>query len=119
MILMTIVLPIPDYNLTPNGRCHWRTKARLTKIHRQRAMLETMAMMGAREVAPVFSRYLLEFYWPTRAKRDDDNAAASCKAYRDGIADALRVDDHGLVMCAGPAMLHDAKNPRLLFILLP
>ena len=116
---MTIELPLPDSKLTPNGRCHWRTKARVTKVHRQRARLEMLARMGRAEVLPVFSRYLLEFYWPTRARRDDDNAAASCKAYRDGIADALRIDDHTLRMCAGPAMLHDPINPRLLFILLP
>jgi len=35
----------------------------------------------------------LDFFPPSRAKRDDDNVPASFKAGRDGVADALRCDD--------------------------
>ena len=52
-------------------------------------------------------------------RRDDDNAAASCKAYRDGIADGLRMDDHGLTQATTPIMLVDKANPRLEITLLP
>ena len=34
------------------------------------------------------------FYPPTAARHDDDNLIASVKGYRDGIADALRMDDN-------------------------
>jgi hypothetical protein len=42
---------------------------------------------------PKFTYYVLDFKFPDAHKRDDDNALAACKAYRDGIADALRMDD--------------------------
>ncbi len=35
----------------------------------------------------------IDFFPPNRARRDDDNAIAAFKAGRDGIADALKVDD--------------------------
>jgi crossover junction endodeoxyribonuclease RusA len=34
-----------------------------------------------------------EFHPKTATRPDDDNCIASCKAYRDGIADALGIDD--------------------------
>lgn len=37
---------------------------------------------------------LMTFYPPDRRRRDDDNAIGSFKSYRDGIADAIKVDDH-------------------------
>lgn len=33
------------------------------------------------------------FCYPTNARRDRDNLLAACKAYQDGIADALGIDD--------------------------
>jgi hypothetical protein len=38
-------------------------------------------------------RFTITAYPPDRHARDDDNLAASCKAYRDGIAQALGCDD--------------------------
>ncbi|WP_429215150.1 hypothetical protein [Metapseudomonas resinovorans] len=35
----------------------------------------------------------LEFLPPNRQRRDDDNLLAAFKAGRDGLADALRIDD--------------------------
>lgn len=68
---------------------------------------------------PAFTSYSLAFYFPQERNRDDDNAAASCKAYRDGIADALRIDDSTLRASAAPALLIDRTNPRLEITLLP
>jgi hypothetical protein len=81
-------------------------------MHRNRAKLVMLAALGG-QPAPEFAGYALAFYFPTKVRRDDDNAAASCKAYRDGIADALKMDDHRLPMVAGPIMGHDPANPRL------
>jgi len=39
----------------------------------------------------------LDFYPPCNRKHDDDNLTASFKAGRDGIADALGVDDNRFV----------------------
>ena len=35
----------------------------------------------------------IDLYPPDKRRRDDDNAYAACKPYRDGIADALGIDD--------------------------
>ncbi len=40
-----------------------------------------------------------DFYPPDRRKRDDDNLIRCMKPYRDGIADALGVDDHCFRTC--------------------
>ena len=117
---MTITLPLPHKRLSPNysRQGSWRGKAAQIKIHRWRAYITTKNALAS-QPAPTVSRYTLTFYFPTRARRDDDNASAACKAYRDGIADALGIDDHTLRMSAAPEMLWDKNNPRLLITLLP
>jgi crossover junction endodeoxyribonuclease RusA len=37
---------------------------------------------------------LVTFYPPDARRRDDDNMIGAFKAHRDGIADAMGVDDH-------------------------
>jgi len=115
---MTITLPIPHKALSPNAASpgRWRAKAKHIRIHRQRAKLRTLEALGG-QPAPAFTGYTLTFYHATKRNRDDDNAAASCKSYRDGIADALRMDDHKLTMSATPQMLIDPTNPRLEILL--
>jgi hypothetical protein len=70
---------------------------------------------------PTFSTYSLTFHFPTNRNRDDDNYSAACKSYRDGIADALRMDDHGLRISGAPSLLHDSTltTPFLTFTLHP
>jgi crossover junction endodeoxyribonuclease RusA len=62
---------------------------------------------------PAFTSYSLTFHYKENRNRDDDNAAASCKAYRDGIADALRIDDSTLRLAKDPTLLIDRQLPRL------
>lgn len=114
---MTITLPLPSAKLSPNARVSWRARHSLTKAHRQRAKLATLALLPGEE-RPTFTRYLVTFYFPTARRRDDDNALASCKAYRDGIADALGIDDHSLTLSSHLLTL-DRQNPRIVFRLLP
>lgn len=110
--MLTIVLPIPSRALSPNARCHWAPKSQITRMHRRRAKMATLEALNG-QPAPEVAGYVLRFFFKTRQHRDDDNAAASCKAYRDGIADALRIDDHTLRMVCSPEMRHDPENPRL------
>lgn len=65
--------------------------------------------------APVPNDYSLRYYWP-RTPRDDDNAIASCKAYMDGICEALRMDDRNIRF---RTLTHDSDKlkPRLEIIL--
>ena len=109
---ITISLPIPHKSQNPNSRIHWRPKAAQTKIHRHRAKLLTLEALHG-QAPPAVTSYSLHFHFPTRRGRDDDNAGGSFKAYRDGIADALRIDDKNLKMTTSPQMLHDKTNPRL------
>jgi len=115
---MTIVLPIPHKKLSPNGRTHWAGKSKLTKAARTRAYLGTLEALGRLylskgEPGPAFHGYTLAHFFPTAAYRDDDNADAACKAYRDGIADALGMDDRLLPKLALSTMDKDATNPRV------
>lgn len=107
---MTITLPIPSRKLSPNARVHWRVRSKLTKEARTNARFRSTGF----QIPPGgFNAYRLTFYWPDLRQRDDDNAAASCKAYRDGIADAIGVDDRTLKFHGPAKMLLDRKNPRL------
>jgi hypothetical protein len=96
----------------------WRGKARLTKLHRVRAKLRTLEAAGLRELPP-FTGYALAFYFPDARARDDDNAEAATKAYRDGIADALHMDDFNLRKAALSTFAVDRTNPRLEITLHP
>lgn len=115
---MTIVLPVPDRKLSPNGRSHWAGKSRLTKNARKLAKLLTLDALGRHYHAqglpvPAFVGYTLAHYFPTAAYRDDDNADAACKAYRDGIADALGIDDRHFPKLALSTIAKDSSNPRV------
>lgn len=89
---MKIILPWPPRELSPNARIHWAKKSKITKAYRNMARVLTMQ---AGLVAPEEGRILLvlEFVPPSRRSYDDDNLIARFKAGRDGIADALGVDD--------------------------
>lgn len=113
---MILTLPLPAKGLSPNAHTHWRNRHRLTKRARYIARILTLEALHG-QPAPALTSYRLRFYFPTRARRDDDNAAASFKSYRDGIADALGIDDTTLRMSATPELLHDPANPRLEVIL--
>lgn len=91
-----ICLPWPPKELSPNARIHWAKKAKITKAYRAAAHALTKQ---AGLVAPDDGRILLvlEFVPPDRRHRDDDGCLASFKAGRDGIADALRIDDKRFV----------------------
>jgi crossover junction endodeoxyribonuclease RusA len=93
-----IVLPWPDKGLSPNARLHWSKLAANKKQARHDAhILATMALSlkQRRDIAAREGRIdiVIRFYPPDARLRDDDNMVASFKAARDGIADALGVDD--------------------------
>jgi len=87
-----IELPWPDKALSPNGRCHWATKARATKT--AKAMASALTRIECNKRLP-WPRVGLEwtFHPKTANPVDKDNCIASCKAYQDGIAIAIGIDD--------------------------
>lgn len=97
---MRIVLPWPDKRLSPNARVHWRAKAPVKVKARADATLATYAALecGLRDVRQALSGegplpVTVTFYPPDRRHRDDDNMIGAFKSLRDGIADALGVND--------------------------
>lgn len=116
---MKITLPLPARGLSPNARYHWRAKGRLTKRARWLAKVRTAEAIAAASAPPAVSGYSLAFFYPDRRHRDDDNAQASTKAYRDGIADALGIDDHAIRLASVPTFATDPANPRLEITLHP
>ena len=96
---MKIVLPWPDRRLSPNSRAHWAVLAKVkTKARTDAAYLTYDAMQKHLATQAHFQGegklpFRVTFYPPDKRHRDDDNMVASFKAWRDGIADALGVDD--------------------------
>lgn len=91
---MKLSLPYPDKLLWPNGRTRSPfAKARVAKKHK--AWAHT-AVLAQRADAPAGDRLQLVATFsckPAGPLPDRDNAGASLKAYQDGIAAALGVDD--------------------------
>ena len=88
-----ITLPWPPRALSPNGRVHWADKHRATKAARHDAFYAAKAARVAVAAGDVPVILDIALHPPTKNLPDTDNALASCKAYLDGIADALKVND--------------------------
>lgn len=86
-----ITLPWPPASLSGHAKGHWRTKAAATKKHRRWARDATLA---AKIAAPAEGDILLRVHFtPPDRRSDRTNYANRCKAYFDGIAEALKVND--------------------------
>jgi crossover junction endodeoxyribonuclease RusA len=102
-----IKLPYPPSELNPNKRLHWAEKRKHTMNYRElckyRFRMHFINELGAIEgmrALKGFENHVgdfkvsITFHKPDNRKRDDDNIIASFKAGRDGVADALNVDDN-------------------------
>jgi len=83
----------PNKLLSPNARPHHFVKAREVRKAREAAYYLTRAnhwgeLQGASKLRVSFT-----FCPPDKRKRDLDNVFSSMKAARDGIAEALHIDD--------------------------
>ena len=92
--MIEITLPWPSPDLSPNARIHWAAKARAVKAARYCAKMLTLGMVLPAGKSQGKLPFRLEFHPPSRRKFDTDNLVARCKAYQDGIADALAVNDN-------------------------
>ncbi len=95
-IAQRITLPWPPMDLSPNARVHWSKKSKAAKAYRKAcwALVKESGITAPKD-GPI--HLWLDFYAPDKRKRDDDNLIASFKAGRDGIADALGVDDNRFI----------------------
>lgn len=90
---MRLVLPYPDKALWPNGRAHFHAKARETKKHRTWAWTAAKGSKGVtlgNGPIPVAITLHPKASGPAP---DADNVSAAAKAYLDGIAQAIGVND--------------------------
>jgi crossover junction endodeoxyribonuclease RusA len=93
----SVTLPWPAKELSPNARMHWAQKAKFAKAYRMACFTLCLQAKLAKPETEGRLHLWLDFYPPDRRHRDDDNMIASFKAGRDGIADALGVDDKRFV----------------------
>jgi crossover junction endodeoxyribonuclease RusA len=86
-----IALPWPAKTLSPNARVHWRVRHGAARIAKDEAFVLTKAACIRAPAGTI--PMTITFNPPDARHRDDDNAIASFKAARDGIALGLGVDD--------------------------
>lgn len=112
----TVTLPWPPRELGPNHKIHYRAKAPITKQARQDAYYLVHDQTAAHHWQRQFDNKILHddwyFYPPDNRRRDRDNVKAACKAYQDGICEALGIDDRQLK--AGWAeMMHKVEGGKV------
>lgn len=88
-----IELAWPDKILSPNSRAHWRRRAVVTAAARKEGYYVTKAAKIGIQAGDVPVTLHTVLCPPDRRARDMDNAISAGKAHRDGIADALGIDD--------------------------
>ncbi|MDV9031354.1 endodeoxyribonuclease RusA [Pseudomonas sp. RAC1] len=87
-----LTLPWPPAACSPNARVHWSKKSRAAKAYR--AACHALAKQAGLHPPEGQALLVVEFVPPDRRRRDDDNLLAMFKAGRDGLADALGIDDN-------------------------
>jgi crossover junction endodeoxyribonuclease RusA len=92
---LQVTLPWPPKELNPNASLHWTAKRKAARLYR--AACNVVALQaGLRKGSVTWEGDIhvwIDFYPSDRRARDDDNLIAAFKAGRDGLADALGVDD--------------------------
>jgi crossover junction endodeoxyribonuclease RusA len=87
-----IVLPFPDKALWPNGRAHYMAKARAFKKAKEAAGWAAKAARIRIGNSPI-AIHLIVKPKAVGPAPDADNCVSACKAYLDGIAAAIGVND--------------------------
>lgn len=116
---LTIELPWPVAALSPNSRDKWagiraRKSARAYAWGMAKAAMGPLGIRAGSWVGPVSVQYT--FHPAMDRSRDDDNFAARMKAARDGMADALGVNDCGFV--TQPVIFGAKRNPACVVVTL-
>lgn len=114
---ITLSLPYPPTAISPNaarGQSRWAAmrKGQEVKAHRKLAQSAMLRAIEESHFSAEFVGYSLDHFTPTIRPKDDDNADGSCKSYRDGIADALGMDDRQLKKVALSSTQKDRDCPR-------
>ena len=89
---MIINLPWPDKKLSPNARVYFKAKNSAYQSAKSDAYYATKKQAIENFKGNILLKYI--FHFPNDRQRDLDNCLASCKAYQDGIALALEINDN-------------------------
>ena len=100
MNILELTLPIRTTNPLNGGFGNTRVaaiiKAKHRAAHRNVTRMYVIAEMKARGLSPCdLVPCVVSLTRTSAGKMDDDGLAASCKGIRDGIADALHINDGG------------------------
>lgn len=92
MTEVTVTLPWPSSELSPNKRQHWARLAKAKKAYRAACAI---AVIEQKVKAPTWQRIdvLMTFVVPDRRSYDCDNLSSRMKAGLDGVCDAWAIDD--------------------------
>lgn len=96
---ITITLPHPPKVLSPNSRAVWQAKLAPRRKAREIAMsaaLRALESAGRTLEGLEPAAYSIVWRYWHGVEPDADNSLASCKAYLDGIAQVLHVNDRTL-----------------------
>lgn len=109
---MIIDLPYPAKALWPNGRPHHMAKAREFKKHREWAIIATAAAgfearQAVRLIGAPIPVTITVHAKPSGPLPDRDNCVAACKAYLDGAAYKLDINDRDF---AAPQVIFAAER---------
>lgn len=115
---MRVELPWPPKELMPNfkRRKHWSAYWAPTKQYRHTCWALTKAARMGLCAGDVPVPCEITFHPPDRRKRDDDGMIGAFKAGRDGIADALLIDDN--LLRPTYKIAEPVKNGRVVFTLM-
>ncbi len=111
---ITITLPLPPKELSPNARVHWARRAKAAKGYRTLAWAEarTVANFACLAWTPA-ERIAVQaiFYHRLDRRRDKDNALASLKPAFDGLADAGIIENDSGIVHLPVCMKVDLEEP--------
>ena len=112
---ITITIPLPSRDLSPNSRAHWGSKARIAAKYRESTKYFCLDAINRQRLPVPFAAVTVQpvFYFRDKRRRDRDNAGAMLKAAYDGLVDAgLLADDETLTPLVAELRI-DKGNPRV------
>lgn len=111
---MRVELPWPSADLSQNRRGHWAKFEKARKQAKKDGYNAALAAGARRYKANGSIGLTLTFQPPDNRHRDDDGLIGRLKYYRDGIAQAIGVDDR--IMHIERIAFMDAAKPGRVFV---
>lgn len=114
---MSIRLPPPPRELSPNARCHWAVKRKEVKRYREQAKLAGMIEMAAADMrrADPYNAGVtrVTVYKRTSHRTDPDNLAAMLKPVWDGLQDCGMLSNDNWLKHEPIEQEKDSRHPRV------